>query len=91
MSAHHLTRIHSGGTDFSYLDSEVEPNVEICSEWGIFEYLGNPGRIMAHGGREVTGCSVKDALALRHKLGFIAGSDSHDFVTYQTSVYIHAS
>jgi len=76
MSAHHLTRVHSGGTDFSYLDPAVEPNVEICSEWGIFEYLGNPGRI---GPREVTSCSVQDALAMGHKLGMIAGSDSHDF------------
>ncbi|MEM2703416.1 MAG: hypothetical protein QXR45_09660 [Candidatus Bathyarchaeia archaeon] len=79
MFAHHLTRIHSGGTDFSYYIPEVEPVIEICSEWGIFEYLGNPGKIMAHGGKEVTGCSVQDALVMGLKLGFIAGSDSHDF------------
>ncbi len=80
MSAHHVAREFSGGTNWDYVDGEVEPNVEICSNWGRFEYFGNPMGI-----REVKhvaekeGCSARDALARGHRLGFIGGSDSHDF------------
>ncbi len=80
MSAHHIARDFSGGTDWSFVDGEVEPNVEICSNWGQFEYFGNPvGIVEVKGVAEKAGCSAQDALARGYRLGFIGGSDSHDF------------
>jgi len=79
MSAHHIARGFSGGTRWDFVDGEVEPNVEICSNWGRFEYFGNPMGIkeVKHVA-EKEGCSARDALARGHRLGFIGGSDSHD-------------
>jgi hypothetical protein len=80
MSAHHIAREFSGGTNWDFVDGEIEPNLEICSNWGRFEYFGNPVGIVEvkHVG-EKAGCSARDALARGHRLGFIGGSDSHDF------------
>ncbi|TET07166.1 DUF3604 domain-containing protein [Candidatus Aerophobetes bacterium] len=77
MSAHHLTRSWNGGTRWDEWDENVEPCIEICSHWGRFEYYHNFGHITA--GKEVRGCSVQDVLAKGYRVGFIGGSDSHDF------------
>jgi len=77
MSAHHLTRSWNGGTKWDKWDKSIEPCIEICSHWGRFEYYHNPGHITS--GEEVRGCSVQDVLARGYKLGFIGGSDTHDF------------
>jgi hypothetical protein len=80
MSAHHIAREFSGGTNWDFVDAEVEPNLEICSNWGRFEYFGNPvGIVEVKHVAEKPGCSAQDALARGHRLGFIGGSDSHDF------------
>ena len=80
MSAHHISRVTSGGTSWYLWDQAVEPNVEICSHWGRFEFFQNYEHIISDGNTEVPGCSVQDALAMGHRLGFLGGSDSHELV-----------
>ena len=59
--AHHPK--YGGKTDWSYMDNELQPLVEIYSIWGDSEKYGEH--------------SVQAALAIGHKLGFIASSDNH--------------
>jgi hypothetical protein len=73
--AHHVTRGFTGGTDWSYVNVKVEPDVEMCSHWGRFEFWQNPGHIR---GPEVKNCSVQDAWRMGWRLGVIGGSDGHD-------------
>ena len=73
--AHHVTRGFTGGTDWSYVNVKIEPDVEMCSHWGRFEYWQNPGHIR---GPEVKNCSVQDAWRMGWRLGVIGGSDGHN-------------
>ncbi|CAN5351379.1 hypothetical protein BH09SUM1_BH09SUM1_19560 [soil metagenome] len=62
------------GTDWQYADSEITPLVEICSNHGRMEFMGN--RPIPHRGG-IKGMFVQDALAMGHKFGIIAGADNH--------------
>ena len=73
--AHHITRPLTGGTDWSYVNIEVEPAAEMCSSWGRFEYYRNPGHIR---GDEIEGCSMQDVWKMGWRLGVIGGSDGHN-------------
>jgi len=59
--AHHPK--YGGKTDWSYIDNELQPLVEIYSMWGDSERYGEH--------------SVQTALSMGHKLGIIASSDNH--------------
>jgi len=59
--AHHPK--YGGRTDWSYRDDDLQPLVEIYSMWGDSELYGE--------------YSVQAALAMGHRLGFIASSDNH--------------
>lgn len=74
MFAHHVSRGATGGTNFDSIDPRVEPNVEIASHWGRFEYFGNPGATRD----ETAGSSVQDAWRRGLRLGVVGGSDNHD-------------
>ena len=52
-----------GVTDWSYRNDKFQRLVEICSAWGISEASG------PH--------SVRAALAMGHRLGFVGGTDTH--------------
>jgi uncharacterized protein DUF3604 len=73
--AHHITRASTAGTDWSYVNVQVEPAVEMCSSWGRFEYYQNPGHI---NGPEMKSCSVQDAWMMGIRIGVIGGSDGHN-------------
>jgi hypothetical protein len=71
---------HTGwtGTDWDALaDPKIMPLVEICSNHGVFEHLGNEP-IMHRGG--FRGMFVRDALARGLRFGLIGGSDSHGLI-----------
>ncbi|MCI0392685.1 MAG: DUF3604 domain-containing protein [Acidobacteria bacterium] len=74
MFAHHIARGWTGGTNFDATDTTIEPDVEIASHWGRFEYYKNPG----HTKDEVSGSSVQDAWAKPLEIGVVGGSDNHD-------------
>ncbi|MBI3681265.1 MAG: DUF3604 domain-containing protein [Acidobacteria bacterium] len=74
MFAHHVARGSAGGTNFDAIDTSVEPDVEIASHWGRFEFFRNPG----HTRDEVSGSSVQDAWKRQLRLGVVGGSDNHD-------------
>jgi hypothetical protein len=73
--AHHVSRASAGGTDWSYVNVQVEPAVEIASSWGRFEYYQNPGHIRV---AELKNSSVQDAWRMGARLGVIGGSDGHN-------------
>lgn len=77
MFAHHVSRASSGATNFDAVDPAVEPNLEIASHWGRFEYFGNPGYTKD----EVRGASVQDAWQKGLRVGVVGGSDNHDLFT----------
>ncbi|MHC4873501.1 MAG: CehA/McbA family metallohydrolase [Planctomycetota bacterium] len=54
---------YGGWTDWDFHDNDLQPLVEIYSNWGFSETGGSR--------------SVQGALQKGHKLGFIAGSDGH--------------
>jgi len=62
------------GTNWNEFWPERERLVEIYSLWGISEEMDSPGRTAA----AVEGASVLTALMRGYRLGFIAGSDTHD-------------
>ncbi|MCD6364798.1 MAG: DUF3604 domain-containing protein [Planctomycetes bacterium] len=61
------------GLQFSDLDDEVQPVVEIYSRHGTSEFLNNPRPLRG----QIPGCFAQDMLAAGHHFGFIGGSDSH--------------
>jgi hypothetical protein len=69
VTAHHTA-------DWRYHDPELQRLAEIYSKWGTCEYPGNP-----HDRRRPTDPPrgyVQEALACGHRLGVIAGGDTHD-------------
>jgi len=74
MFSHHVARGATGGANFDTVDPAVEPDLEIASHWGRFEYTGNPGRTRD----EVRGSSVQDAWLKGLRVGVVGGSDNHD-------------
>ena len=62
------------GTDWENHDPEVQPDVEIVSTHGAFEYMGNEP-IRHRGG--MPGYFVQDGLAKGLKFGLIGSSDGH--------------
>lgn len=62
-----------GPHDLSTIDPRFERHIEICQSRGSFEY-DEPGDEVKFGGY---GSSVRDVLALGHRLGFVGGTDSH--------------
>ena len=74
MFSHHVARGATGGANFDTVDTAVEPDLEIASHWGRFEYTGNPGRTRD----EVSGSSVQDAWRKGLRVGVVGGSDNHD-------------
>lgn len=69
VTAHHTA-------DWRYHDPTLQRLAEIYSKWGTCEYLNNPldKRRPTDPPREY----VQDALELGHRLGIIAGGDTHD-------------
>jgi len=68
VTAHHTA-------DWRYHDPVLQRLAEIYSKWGTCEYPGNPLDLRpAIPPREY----VQDALRLGHRLGIIAGGDTHD-------------
>lgn len=61
------------GVDWRYHDEVMQPVVEIYSKHGASEYFGNP----YPPAKVERGNFVQDALARGHRIGFIAGSDTH--------------
>ena len=55
--------IFFAGADWKYRNDDMQPVVEICSQWGISEE-GGPH-------------SVQAALRLGHRFGFVGGTDTH--------------
>jgi len=70
---------HTGwtGTDWENADEELQPVVEIISNHGSFEFMGN--KPLKHRGGMV-GHFLQDGLARGLKFGFIGGSDSHGLI-----------
>ena len=89
--AHHITRAYTAGTDWSYVNTRVEPAAEMCSSWGRFEYYQNPGHIR---GAEIKNASMQDVWKMGHRIGVIGGSDGHnlygDRIQGLTGVYAEA-
>ena len=73
---HPLNPVTPGGvgTNWNEFWAERERVVEIYSLWGASEEMDTPGRTAA----AVEGASVLAALMRGYRLGFIAGSDTHD-------------
>src|SRR5262249_28307002 len=74
MFSHHIARGATGGVNFDAIDPSVEPDVEITSQWGRFEYFHNPGSTKD----EVSGSSVQNAWRKGLRIGVVGGSDNHD-------------
>lgn len=70
---------HTGwtGTDWADADDALQPLVEIVSNHGRFEYMGN--RPIPHRGG-LRGHFVQDALAMGRRIGIIGGSDNHGLI-----------
>ena len=72
---HHPT-ITDFPVDWSYYDPEYDRLVEVTSQWGVFEYYGNPFQCVLSD--NLPRFFVVDALERGYRLGFVGGSDSHD-------------
>ncbi|MHB1392907.1 MAG: CehA/McbA family metallohydrolase [Clostridia bacterium] len=66
----------SAATDWNFHDPEIQRLVEIFSRHAPFEYYGNTSKYTKNIS-QLKRCSVQDALGRRYRLGFTAGSDSH--------------
>lgn len=69
-------KLVSAATDWAFHDPEVQRVVEIFSRHAPFEYYGNESKYTKNIS-QLKHCSVQDALARKYRLGFTAGSDSH--------------
>lgn len=69
-------KLVSAATDWAFHDPEVQRTVEIFSRHAPFEYYGNESKYSKNIS-QLQHCSVQDALAKGYRLGFTAGSDSH--------------
>ncbi len=65
------------GVDWENHDPEVQPLVEIVSNHGAFEYMGNKP-IYHRGG--IKGCFMQDGLARDLRFGVVGGSDTHGLI-----------
>lgn len=65
------------GVDWENHDAVAQPLVEIVSNHGAFEYMGNKP-IYHRGG--LAGCFVMDGLNRGLKFGIVGGSDSHGLI-----------
>lgn len=72
------------GTDWENVDERVQRLVEIVSNHGVFEYMGNEP--IAHRGG-IPGHFVQDGLARGLKFGLIGGSDNHGLVRHHGMAY----
>lgn len=70
---HHVA-INFAPVPWDECDPEVEPCVEICSDWGAFEYRNGP---LAYSLMSEQETFVADALARGLKIGFVGGTDGH--------------
>lgn len=66
----------SAATDWSFHNPEYQRLVEIFSRHAPFEYYGNESKYTKNVPQS-EGKSVRDALQRKYRLGFTAGSDSH--------------
>ena len=73
MSPHHTGQATWGRWNPEHHDAEVEPNFEICSWHGRFEFYGNPWE----GRRQVPGHQYQDQLRRGRKVGVMGASDTH--------------
>jgi hypothetical protein len=73
MSPHHTAHATWGRWDPEHHDPVVEPNFEICSWHGRFEFYGNPWE----GRRQVPGHQYQDQLRRGRKVGVMGASDTH--------------
>lgn len=72
------------GSDWENADEIAQPLVEIISNHGCFEYMGN--RPIAHRGG-IRGSFVQDGLARGLKFGIVGGSDSHGLIWHHRVGY----
>ncbi len=79
MSTHHPGQAQWGRWNPDNHDPEVEPNFEITSWHGRFEYYGNPWQ----GRRQVPGHQYQDALRRGYRVGVMGASDTHHLVPGQ--------
>ncbi len=74
LSPHHTGQATWGRWNPSaHHDERLEPNFEIASWHGRFEFYGNP----REGRRQVPGHQFQDALRLGRRVGVMAASDTH--------------
>lgn len=76
MIPHHLARDQTP-YDWSTLNPRYEPVVEITSNWGNYEYKGNPHACDPNWSPGVPGSFLQDGLAQGYRVGVIGSSDSH--------------
>lgn len=69
-------KLVSAATDWNFHDPEVQRLVEIFSRHAPFEYYGNTSKYTKNIS-QYEHCSAQDALKRGYRLGFTAGSDSH--------------
>lgn len=69
-------KLVSAATDWNFHDPEIQRLVEIFSRHAPFEYYGNESKYTKNID-QLERCSVQDALSRGYRLGFTAGSDSH--------------
>lgn len=70
----HHSSYGGAGTNWDFHNPRYERLVEIYSKWGNSEYVGAPRNTR----KQEAGRTVQDALARGYRLGFTAGSDTHD-------------
>jgi len=72
------------GVDWENHDENVQALVEVISNHGRFEFMGN--RPIPHRGG-IRGCFMQDGLARGLKFGVIGGSDSHGLIWHHRVAY----
>lgn len=81
---HHVAR-SAAAIDWSYLNNDMEPSVEIFSNHGNGEFYGALPPFY----EGAQGHYVQDALSMGHKLGFIASTDSHYTIPGGNQYIVH--